>query len=758
MVKKLLFIILFLVLCMNLGFSITVNSLPYLQSFDSDAYTSSMVWVTDGATHQWLSNGGWNGGAAKLTPVYTPSNLVDGQGYSGIGSFYFSDQIVSSPILSARWLIYYGADYQRYAGGNKLTIFVRDQGDRPMIITRRVGGETGEFPRTYGSCDGTVCWYEGGDYWPTGSETFLVGEGYRAEEWISVEFEANTQTGEINIYLTTQDGEFNDDLYVSQTMDTLGGDWTYIDLIGGYMATATQITADTYFLIDEIVIDNQHIGPPVGFVGSSGGTISPTDTTNPSITITSPTTLSSYLTTASTINLGGTSLDNVVVSSVNWSCNSGCFGSGSAIETTNWTISSIDLIEGVNNIQVTVTDSSGNTAIDSIEVTYSPIVVQPPIISAVEVDSTYASVSYDALNLIDGNLNTQWASEDSIVNSHYVILNLNDSEELNNITIHWAYNDFRSSYMSPQQLMIEYWDGDSYVLLETISNLNNIESYSVFFDSVTTDRIRLYQPANMGASVYSEVMWLTEIEYSLKQLRLENTSLNETMLENPTTITSSSSSSSISSPYSSSSSSSREKSVYIPPVCEPNFEYSLWSDCVNFKQSRIKTDLNNCGDEEVVIENRVCYPENDEKANLYLNVKKFLLEKVEKRIYMTNLEGSYNEFFYLEEKAGDDSFIVYDKESGIEFLARFSEEIEGKYYYSLKEIDQNTYNELKELDLMNSGGTDEVGSLVQNFKNANSLPTSFIIVGFILFLTIILGVIFYVKKIHFSNKPPKNLN
>ncbi len=228
----------------------------------------------------------------------------------------------------------------------------------------------------------------------------------------------------------------------------------------------------------------------------------------------------------------------------------------------------------------------------------------------------------------------------------------------------------------------------------------------------------------------------------------------------PTSNTTSSSSSSTSSTSSTSSSSSSSSSSsggggggggssYTPPACIPSYEYSLWTDCLDFTQSRTKVDLNNCYEKE--IQKRSCSPQNDEIQNLFMNAKKLFVEKISKRFYKASFDGNYNEMIYLDEKAEDDSFIVVDDITKTEYLARLSEEIDGKYYYSLEEIDQNTLSELKELDLMETTVAEDVGEFAQEVKNSGSLPTLIYVVSFMLILTIIFGIVFYVKRVH--NKP-----
>src|SRR5690349_18198425 len=228
----------------------TLRSLPHEEHFDTNAYASDIVWTVQGGTHAYMPNSGWKGGAAKFTPPTT------GEGVSGLGQFMLGLSSVPEQ-LNVRFLVYYGSTWNQYSNGNKLVIMNRDGNrGRPMIISRAVGSGDTRW-ETWGACDGTVCRYEGGDYWPDGTDTLRIGNSPigREHQWISVEFEANTRTGMIRMYVDSEDGRLNG-LYIERPMDDTGtgGVWSYIDTVGGYMAQTVRADPENYFMIDELKI------------------------------------------------------------------------------------------------------------------------------------------------------------------------------------------------------------------------------------------------------------------------------------------------------------------------------------------------------------------------------------------------------------------------------------------------------------------------------------------------------------------------
>ena len=93
-----------------------------------------------------------------------------------------------------------------------------------------------------------------------------------------------------------------------------------------------------------------------------------TDTTKPSIGITSPTSSASYTTGSASLTLQGTASDNVGVTQVTWTNSRG--GSGTATGTTSWSASGIALQSGSNVLTVTARDAAGNTAATTLTATY----------------------------------------------------------------------------------------------------------------------------------------------------------------------------------------------------------------------------------------------------------------------------------------------------------------------------------------------------------------------------------------------------
>ncbi len=93
------------------------------------------------------------------------------------------------------------------------------------------------------------------------------------------------------------------------------------------------------------------------------------DTTAPAVSVTIPTAASSHTSGTGTLALGGTASDAVGVTQVSWTSNRG--GGGVATGTTSWAVPGLVLQTGQNVITVTARDAAGNTASDTITITWA---------------------------------------------------------------------------------------------------------------------------------------------------------------------------------------------------------------------------------------------------------------------------------------------------------------------------------------------------------------------------------------------------
>jgi len=98
--------------------------------------------------------------------------------------------------------------------------------------------------------------------------------------------------------------------------------------------------------------------------------IDDSDTTPPTVTITSPTSAATWTSPNATMNIGGTAADNVGVTSVKVR-NFRDVGEYTCTGTTSWQYNNLPLFQGQNRITVTAYDAAGNSATDTITVTYN---------------------------------------------------------------------------------------------------------------------------------------------------------------------------------------------------------------------------------------------------------------------------------------------------------------------------------------------------------------------------------------------------
>jgi len=135
-----------------------------------------------------------------------------------------------------------------------------------------------------------------------------------------------------------------------------------------------------------------------------------------------------------------------------------------------------------------------------------------------QVDGTYSG--YDSTVITDGIIypfadTSTWASTESSISPHWIVIDFDTTYLVQQAVIYWAWNSFRSSWMTSQEIHLQYWDIDSsdyidaeIIISSPVDSLISIE----FTPQITTDTIRYFQPANMGPINYSVILWVAELE------------------------------------------------------------------------------------------------------------------------------------------------------------------------------------------------------------------------------------------------------
>ena len=143
------------------------------------------------------------------------------------------------------------------------------------------------------------------------------------------------------------------------------------------------------------------------YTGGGGG-----DVTAPAVTITSPTSSSTYLTTTTPVTLSGSASDAVGVTSVTYSNSRG--GSGSCTGTTSWTCSNIVLYSGSNVLTITATDAASNAGTDTLTVSLdntAPSISNPQPAGSINCPSAPVDVTLQIST--DENATCKFDSEDT---------------------------------------------------------------------------------------------------------------------------------------------------------------------------------------------------------------------------------------------------------------------------------------------------------------------------------------------------------
>ena len=191
---------------------------------------------------------------------------------------------------------------------------------------------------------------------PAGSISINDGDYCTNSLTITLELFATDNIGVTGYYLSTS--------AISPSSHTVG--WTSI-------TPSTNYKEDVSYTLSNVDGENTIYVWYKDAAGNISGGASDSivvDTTPPEITITNPTSDTTYKTTSKTINISGNASDSTSeINNVVWSTGNGKDEMES--KTISWSISNVDLIEGDNEITIKATDSVGNTGMTTITITYA---------------------------------------------------------------------------------------------------------------------------------------------------------------------------------------------------------------------------------------------------------------------------------------------------------------------------------------------------------------------------------------------------
>lgn len=239
-----------------------------------------------GATHTWLADGGWSGGAAKITPCTSYGNTCGIQsGFSASDPAYM------------RFLYRAGPRFYDTPIGDKLLMFSRTTGNDGH---RYIGTLQESSARQGGPAHHLLMGRNINFCTDPGVHSGFFLEDAGTNQWVAIEVMVDVANNAIRIWVTTEDGQFNEKLVMESSAqhpdgwvwntrlnppayssgqcgrsDWGSGSWDWF-LLGGFWDGAHNADSQKYVLFDEIVVADQYIGPPPGFVtGGGNGTTPP---------------------------------------------------------------------------------------------------------------------------------------------------------------------------------------------------------------------------------------------------------------------------------------------------------------------------------------------------------------------------------------------------------------------------------------------------------------------------------------------------
>ena len=271
MMKKLCFSIVFVLVFSVSAYADRAISIPWDYTFDSDEWVSDLARNECGGTATHTTTGCYGGGCMKVIP---PTSACTGGGINGgaVGLGYVTYSNIST--IHIRFLIYFGdswvANISNGGGGNVNKFILQQYPARTGILGFNKDGTYAAWG--IHTSDGSYYDYayatapSRGWYADASIRIYETDQGdtYPNEgEWLSVEYFINVSGDEASgVYIYDQDGNSwsitGVDTYAIGTQTGF-----YLSYYNCYGAA----DANNYYLLDNIIVSDEYIGPPAGFVG-----------------------------------------------------------------------------------------------------------------------------------------------------------------------------------------------------------------------------------------------------------------------------------------------------------------------------------------------------------------------------------------------------------------------------------------------------------------------------------------------------------
>ncbi len=191
-----------------------------------------------------------------------------------------------------------------------------------------------------------------------------------------------------------------------------------------------------------------------------------------------------------------------------------------------------------------------------------------------------------------------------------------------------------------------------------------------------------------------------------------------------------------------------DNSIYVPSDCMPSLKKVVWSDCEDGSQNRFIVDLNSCIEDKD--ETRSCTTNQSEVDALFYNAKPIdMVETSPRRYNAYLLDNTYYEVLSSNILVNN-SFILTDTNKGTQYIARMIDEDEMGYLYLIEVIQEDTIFTLEDEGLITYYSTisEDVSELAEDVASHQSFPTVMVVIGFMIALTVILFISFYMKRLH----------